>query len=268
MSIMLGLLLKGIIMNNKVLTFVLGVAIFVVIVVGSIVIGGACMVFIHIPSAVIVAGVAGGLGLVKYNGGGLIVFVDCCKKYCIVAGGVGAMIGALSILQDYKNPENIGSGLALFFLTVLYSLICYCIAEATTAKTLDQKLTGSMNYKIMTFFGLVVLAGLLIGSVAMGTECGGIAFLHIPSAVFLLGGAGGLGLAIYKGGGFVAYIGCCKRFCIPVAMIGTLIGFIQILQNLKDWNDLGIALAIAFMTILYGVICYYAIDAIVSKATD
>ncbi len=123
-----------------------------------------------------------------------------------------------------------------------------------------------MNTKLLAFLGLVIFASLVIGSIALGRS--GLVFVRIPSAVFVVGVAGALGLASYKGGGIVAYIACCKRFCIPAGITGTLIGVVQMLQNISDYAQIGAYLGVAFLGVFYGVICYCIADAIVTKAAD
>ncbi len=95
------------------------------------------MVFIHIPSAMIVLGVAGGLGLATYKGGGIIAFIDCAKRFCIPAGVIGAMIGIIQMLQNLKDPDQLGSGMAVALLTAFYGVVCHCVADAIVTKTAD-----------------------------------------------------------------------------------------------------------------------------------
>ena len=123
-----------------------------------------------------------------------------------------------------------------------------------------------MNSKLLNLFGMVLFVALIIFSIAIGRS--GLIFVHIPSAVFVVGVAGALGLASYKDGGLIAFIGCTRKFFIPVGITGTLIGVIQMLQNLKDYAEIGSCLAVAFLTVFYGVICYCIADAIATKAAN
>lgn len=124
-------------MNNKFITFVLGMFIFFFLIVGSIALGRSGLVFVHIPSVVFVIVGAGALGLTTYKGGGLIAFIGCCKRYCIPAGVLGAMIGVIQMLVCLKDVEALRPGIAICLLTVFYGVICYCLADAIVTKAAD-----------------------------------------------------------------------------------------------------------------------------------
>ena len=66
---------------------------------------------------------------------------------------------------------------------------------------------------VSVFFAVVVLVMLWAGSLSV--------FVNIPILLFVVGITGGLGLAAYKGGGLLDYIGACKRHCISASALGT-----------------------------------------------
>ncbi len=81
-------------------------------------------------------------------------------------------------------------------------------------------------------------------------------FVHFVSAIFVLATAGGLGLAGHRGNGFVGYIASFKRQVIPCGVLGIVIGVIQMLRNLSDFEAIGAGLAVALLCPFYSVILY------------
>jgi flagellar motor component MotA len=100
-------------------------------------------------------------------------------------------------------------------------------------------------------------------------------FVHFVSAIFVLATAGGLGLAGYRGNGFVEYIASFKKHLIPCGVLGIVIGVIQMLRNLSDPESFGAGLAVALLTLFYSLIVYGICEAFVNanrqdevRATD
>jgi len=90
----------------------------------------------------------------------------------------------------------------------------------------------------MTFYvGLSVFLGIFVLSVVVGGPA--LSFIHIPSVLFVLGAAGGLGLASYRGNGFVGCVTSCKKHLIVAGALGTGIGVIQLLANLGSPEHIG-----------------------------
>ena len=119
---------------GKGITFSLGLGIFLGIFVFSIAAGGSFISFIHYPSALFVLGTAGGLGLASYHGNGFLGYMAACKKHLITAGILGTIIGVILLLQNISNPDDLGGGLAVALLTLLYSVILFGIFEAFITK--------------------------------------------------------------------------------------------------------------------------------------
>ena len=91
---------------------------------------------------------------------------------------------------------------------------------------------------------------------ALGPEP--IMFLNIPSVIIVFGGAAGMSLV---------FVGKRKldwseilyhygRFALWSGSIGTLIGIIQMLTNMKDPRSIGPAVAVGLLTALYGIVTY------------
>jgi flagellar motor component MotA len=85
---------------------------------------------------------------------------------------------------------------------------------------------------------------------------GAQSFLHIPSLLFVLGTAGGLGLAGHRGNGVCGYVASLKKHLITSGVLGTLIGVIQMMRNLGDPEAIGAGLAVTLLCPFYSIILY------------
>ncbi len=117
-------------MKAKPITVVLGIFVFVVAIGVAILLGPERYMFINVPTAVFVILVAGGLGLASYRDGGLLGYIEACKKHFITAGILGTIIGTIQTLAIVENPSGIGVGFAVALLSVCYGVVLYCISDA------------------------------------------------------------------------------------------------------------------------------------------
>lgn len=109
-----------------------GIIMFISVIAGTLYQSGDALMFVHIPSMLIVVIVGGSLGLASYRSGGFVGYIKACKKHFISAGILGTVIGATQMLQNLSSPDSIGSGIAVGLLSPLYGIILYCIADAIT----------------------------------------------------------------------------------------------------------------------------------------
>jgi len=91
---------------------------------------------------------------------------------------------------------------------------------------------------------------------------GSLMFIHIPSLAFVLAAGGSLGMACYRGGGFLEYIKACKKHFISAGVLITIISTIQMLRNLFSPDSIGAGVAVGLLPIFYGIILYCITDAI------
>ena len=117
-----------------------GVLLFLVGVVGSILAGQYLGSFIHIPSIVFVVVVGGGLALMRYRrGDGRVKFLESLKRYVLISGVLGCIIGVIQMASHYSKAEafnsaNIFAGFGIAVLAIFYGLIFYCIIDAFTGR--------------------------------------------------------------------------------------------------------------------------------------
>jgi len=101
----------------------------------------------------------------------------------------------------------------------------------------------------ISVFVIVILYCLFAGG-------GPQSFLHVPSALFVLGTAGGLGLAGHRGSGVAGYVASLKKHLLTCGVLGTLIGVIQMLRHLSSPEAIGAGLAVALLCPFYSIILY------------
>jgi flagellar motor component MotA len=116
-----------------------GLFVFLVVIVGSIACGPSVGFFVNFPSVIFVVGTAGGLALMKYKkGDGAVKFFKSSKKYLIIGGILGCMVGIVQMVSNCNgdsntfNANNIFIGFGVCLLTTFYGLILYCIVDALT----------------------------------------------------------------------------------------------------------------------------------------
>ena len=117
---------------NKI-TVILGVIVVMIAIISALMMSDSLGSFIHIPAVVLVVLVAGGLGLTSYRGGGLVSYIDVCKKYFISAGVLGTIMGIIMVLTRIEDPSNWGPGAGAALLSVFYGIVFYCITDALVA---------------------------------------------------------------------------------------------------------------------------------------
>ena len=115
-----------------------------IVISGSIVIGGGAQIFIHIPSMAITFGIAFfvllatfGTDFLKFIPQSILTFVSrdpkpnpifaeialFASRYIIGAGLIGMVIGLIQMLSNLSDPSGIGAGMAVALLTSFYAII-------------------------------------------------------------------------------------------------------------------------------------------------
>ena len=107
--------------------------------------------------------------------------------------------------------------------------------------------------------GLLIFLFVLVAAILLGG--GPFRFVHLPSIGFVMILSGGLALMKYrKGDGKSGFITNLKRYSIPSGVIGCLIGLVQIGGNVSDPAQIPPGVAVAILTIFYGLILYCTVD--------
>ena len=118
-----------------------------------------------------------------------------------------------------------------------------------------------MRIKIL---GLLIFLFVIFSSIYIGGEP--LRFVHFPSIGFVIILSSGLALIKYqKGNGKLSLITNLKKYSIPSGVIGCLIGIIQMCSNYTDPAQLPAGVAVAVLTIFYGLILYCIIDALAEQ---
>lgn len=116
----------------------------------------------------------------------------------------------------------------------------------------------------MKIIGLFIFLFIIIISIWFGGHM--LQFVHLPSIGFVIIVSLGLALMKYrKGDGSLGFIEDVKRYTIPSGVIGCLIGFVQMGANISDPARIPAGVAVALLTIFYGLVLYCVIDALVEQ---
>ena len=108
--------------------------------------------------------------------------------------------------------------------------------------------------------GLLIFLFVVIACIAIGG--GPLRFFHLPSIGFVVFASCGLALMKHrKGDGKSGFITSIKRYSIPAGVIGCAIGLVQLGQNVADPAHIPGGVAVAVLTIFYGLIFYCIVDA-------
>jgi len=110
-----------------------------------------------------------------------------------------------------------------------------------------------MRNIIFGFFIVVICFGM---GISFGPEPH--TFFNLPSLIIVFGGALGLTLA-FSGKrklNWRSYVFHYGRFALWAGVLGTLIGVIQMLTQMKDPRGVGPAIGIGLLTAFYGILTY------------
>ena len=107
--------------------------------------------------------------------------------------------------------------------------------------------------------GLLIFLLVVMSCIAIGR--GPLRFFHLPSIGFVILASCGLALMKHrKGDGKSTFLTSIKRYSIPAGVIGCVIGLVQLGQNVSDPTHIPGGVAVAVLTIFYGLILYCIVD--------
>ncbi len=184
-------------------------------------------------------GLVTGFGLVFaaiFLGGGWMTFIDP-KSIAIVLGGTAA---ALAVAFSADELKSIGPALKTFFSyeEPPYQALVTQFAELARLVRKDGLL--ALDSKLATFENPLIRFGLELA--VDGTEAAEVDELM----------AGRIKNELKAQGVAARFFNTAGTYAPAFGMVGTLIGLIQMLQNLADPSAIGPAMAVAMITTFYG----------------
>jgi flagellar motor component MotA len=201
------------------------------------------------------------------------------SNLAIGAGFAGALIGLVQMLQQMDDPRSIGPAMAVALLTQFYGLVLAefifspAASECTHRAFPESDLTRPQGLSFGKLLGFVLLVSSVLLGIVLGSPLS--SFFNAPSVVLVLGLLLGGVFSSHSWAdvrqGFCAYFGPeqlsesearkgyslfsrLSELALGAGLIGTLIGLVQMLQALDDPTKIGPALALALLTLFYGVI--------------
>ncbi len=197
----------------------------------------------------------------------------------LASGLVGPLIGIAIILTNLDDPAKLGPPMAVCLLTMFYAVVCQLVFHSAAADCLARKepprkpRPSADRFAWRKVVGLGVVAGGLVVAivlhspplvllhapsfclVAVGTAAG-IFLSHTPSDVrtVLAGFFGSRDLEEPEAQDGFALYSRLADLAVEMGLIGTLIGVVAVLQSLDDPTKVGPPMAVALLTLLYGVL--------------
>lgn len=185
----------------------------------------------------------------------------------LVAGCLGSLIGAISIVANLSNPKDLGPATGMCMLTTLYAGLFACILPLPAIYTIKQSLavsspktseSGSVTRPSIA----QILAGyiLYVGTILVTIWLGGCSLLHFADAsalLIVLGGTFAIGVVAAKAGKgnlesrLYGWQLVSAAFFV-LALAGSAAGFIGMVSTLVDPARIGPAMAIVALSPFYG----------------
>jgi len=114
-------------------TKVVGCLAFLLVLIAGFLSEGDPKIFINLPGIAFVVVAAVGLALARYRkGDGKSEIIENLKRYSILSGVIGCLIGFVQIGWHVSEPRMLPMAIAVPILTIIYGLILYCIFDAFT----------------------------------------------------------------------------------------------------------------------------------------
>ena len=117
--------------------------------------------------------------------------------------------------------------------------------------------------KIYIYTGLTIFISLIYSILFF--EANPRMFFHFPSLIYVVFAGASLGLACFRGGGFLKYIKACKKHFLSAGILVTVIRITVFAQNLSNPESFGFGTAVALLAVYYGIILYCIADAITTQ---
>ena len=219
------------------------------------------------------------------DGGGThrdVVVLRALRSLAMHTGLVGMISGIVGMLNDLNDPAAIGPSMAVALLSILYAVILsegvFGPLASRASHALDVALSGDgADVEAGSRGGAGVVFGLLgLGALASAGSLVGQPWVYFnaPSALLVVGGtclftlafhpmsvvAASLGIAYGRGPLSaesakepLAVLGTMRMLAVGLGVLGTLIGLVSMLANMDDPSAIGPAMAVALLTLLYGI---------------
>ena len=178
------------------------------------------------------------------------------------AGLVATLIGIVGMLQNMSDPKQLGPAMAVALLPIFYAMI---ISAGNFLASKNMILSAAEPKKLYQI-GALLLWGLLL-VLSMNQSSGLAPFVDWSSTIFMA-----LPMAIIF---LVSRFYPEKSFALITAtylpyvgLIGFLMGFIGVLQNINDPRSIGPAMAISILTLMYANITSITIKLVIPEITQ
>ena len=144
------------------------------------------MYLIDIYSMIIAIGGTVGIGLIV-GFGNRQKFLQTTRDIAIPFGIHASLIGFVMMLANTDDPTAFGPALAVAFLSTLYGLLTYIVADSLLDRT-TASVESPSSSPLGRLIGVVVFISVLIGGVLFITGNDPVVLLNLPSVVVVVFG--------------------------------------------------------------------------------
>ena len=193
---------------------------------------------------------------------------------------IGPIIGIIQILRRLDDPSMIGPGMAVVFLTMFYGtaagelLFRPAAAACLTGNgPSTEPSTGPIAFHPRKLISVLLVGGLVVASLSFsGTiqnffdiTSAGIVIIATILGLFVSHPASNVRQVLRSVFGpetmhpeqaerGAAMFHRLAELAVAIGFLGTMIGLVQMLQNLEDPSAIGPALSLSMLTVFYGIL--------------
>lgn len=237
-----------------------GILIVVFTIIWSILIGSPLSIFIEPRAVLIVFGTIFGTLVARHSWKEFLNYSEDVStsvyNSSILGGLIGFSIGILEMLQKLSDPSLIGLGMAVAFLS-LFNALLICISSLFISSKKNQPSNVEKKFIPWKFcLGTLIVIVVILLSASYGMSIH--VYIDNPSFLGLFGIIVGALITRHSVQDLREYNSeVCKTLMYSSYFGGgliTIIGFVQILQNMPDLSSLGPAMVVGILPVLYGLI--------------
>lgn len=238
----------------------IGILFLVLSIIAAILFGSPLTIFIDPPSILLVFGTITGAVICRHSWREFAIFGQDVSKTIfnssILGGITGFLIGTIQMLQNMSDPSTIGPGMAVALLTLFYSLMIGLFSLVLGSRKPNQDYVKVEFKPARVFIGFFVVISVVLASIAYVSPLS--IFFDWPSLLLILFIIVGGVMIRHSWKEFMEYGPEVSKTLMYSSYlggaIGTLIGLVQMLQNMSDPSSIGPAMAVGILTTFYSLL--------------
>jgi xanthosine utilization system XapX-like protein len=248
---------------------IFGSILIILTILGSILYGSPLFLFIDVPTILGLLGMIIGAVVVRHTKKELFSLNQLVGKTifnsAILSGFIIYLIGSIQLFQNMPNNSSIGFGMAIvslsFFFAIIIALFSYILFTEKTDPTDSANPTLSEKNHIRSLIGFSILIASIFFAILHGSQLS--IFIDKPSIIFIIGMLIGSIIVRHPWKDIARFNPEVSNTliitCYLAGALGSLIGFIQTLQNMVNPSSFGPAMSICLLSSFYSIIISFFI---------